>query len=178
VVVLGALACSSSGGGGGGAVLDASTETGVGGSSGTGGTGGSAGGATGGGAGSAGTPAGGSGGGIVDAGLMLGPADLACVETGAEDACISCCSEAHATWTIVAPATRACVCESPGVCASECAPDYCLEQPGNPACIDCIFPTLAPGAECYAPSQAICAGDSDCLTYVDCRANCVSTLPP
>lgn len=108
---------------------------------------------------------------------MLGPADLACAELASADACISCCSEAHASWETVAPATRACVCANPGSCASECANNYCLEQPGSPACYDCIFPTLTPGGACYAPSQAICAGDSDCLTYVDCRANCVLTLP-
>lgn len=184
-----AIACGSSGGGG---VPDASTgglgggsgssgATGgssgaTGGSSGSGGaTGGSAGSATGG---DAGAAAGGSGGATADAGLMLGPADIACAQRSAEDACIACCSEAHPSWSTVAPATRACVCENPGTCASECAANYCLEQAGSTPCYDCIFPTLAPGAACYAPSQAVCAGNPDCLTYVDCRANCVLSLLP
>ena len=106
------------------------------------------------------------------------PNDQVCLTKGSRAACLSCCGDNHAAWQMVVQATRDCVCTSPGKCQSACASDYCLATPGSSACYDCIFPTLASGQPCYTAAKQACGTDSDCNYYVECRATCVSTLPP
>ncbi|MEZ4231656.1 MAG: hypothetical protein R3B89_20935 [Polyangiaceae bacterium] len=167
------VACgsSSSGGGGfdGGAGSAGSSSAGAAGASGTSAAG------QGGGAGVPGGQGGGGAGGAGGRGLNLGPDDLACETVGGAGNCVSCCSTVHAAWEAVAPVTRACICSAATSCSADC-PSYCVGESDDVACYACIFPELRPDGACYASTRDACAGDLDCVRYVDCRANCIQVL--
>jgi hypothetical protein len=104
----------------------------------------------------------------------LTPTDAACRTGTDQSACMSCCDTNHAgAFAIQAEQTRACACTSPGTCAAICSDSYCMSQPQTVRnCYSCVFPLLRLTGACFGVSLKACGSDTDCATYVRCRANC------
>ncbi len=110
--------------------------------------------------------------------------DLACARLGSA-ACLSCCTEHHATGaTTFYDALLQCACTPPrgvrGKCQAACANSDCSEQagapestPGDPryTCQEQQY-AATDGGGCGSSYAAACAGGADCLAFVTCFDRC------
>jgi hypothetical protein len=107
-----------------------------------------------------------------------GGADSVCGTAPTADECATCCGTHHAEGdNTYVNAVGECVCVSPGVCASECASDFCVMMDPGPECNSCIEASLGPSGACVSQVSGECGADPDCIAYVDCANDECSSLP-
>jgi hypothetical protein len=92
--------------------------------------------------------------------------------------CQKCCVQVHAHGQQTAQtALTACACGTSGVCQSQCASEFCAQQPTyyGDACETCMSNALAPdagAAGCYNQVTQACQSDPDCGALGRCTGNC------
>lgn len=93
------------------------------------------------------------------------PTNGQCSAQPSFDACFSCCDQAFpGGFEVDANAFGQCACESPGVCVSVCAGNYCAGGQATPACEQC----LATATQCNTAAETACNANASCKGVFTC----------
>jgi hypothetical protein len=108
-----------------------------------------------------------------------GTADQMCAMSSSGMACVMCCQSGHPMGIKnLVMYVQGCVCGNNGVCAMDCANEYCMNGSGMPgdACDTCIQSSVATAdggmGACYNAVSGGCMGDTECTAYVGCIGGC------
>lgn len=91
--------------------------------------------------------------------------DSTCAADSTKAQCEQCCLSVHPSgYAVYHQELLSCACQSPGACATECANEFCVQQPTTTgdACEQCITSSLAQSGACYSGISSTCQADTDC----------------
>jgi hypothetical protein len=89
----------------------------------------------------------------------------ACAGETSSQSCLDCCSALSPGAIDVYTGTyQACICESPGTCASECGASFCAGTQPDSACKTC----LEGATTCEDKALSACEKDGKCSAFLTC----------
>ncbi len=101
---------------------------------------------------------------------ITGASDSLCESEGATG-CIACCKSHHCSGSVLyASVYEPCICNTGGVCSTECATDFCVTGVISPnsACDTCATEYDDSLSGCFQDVELSCDDSADCEDYTTC----------
>ncbi len=101
---------------------------------------------------------------------VTGASDSLCGSEG-EIGCVACCKSHHCSGSVLyASVYEPCICNTGGVCSTDCATDFCVTgviSPNSP-CYHCANEYDASLSVCFQSVESSCDDSVDCADYTTC----------